>query len=114
MTDFEPMVFLRDNMVPASQAKISFYDLGLIMGATITDLARTYRHKPFRLEDHLVRFYESCKYARIQPKISREQTHQISLDLIQHNSQALRPEDDLAIVYFITPGENLIYAGAAS
>jgi branched-chain amino acid aminotransferase len=114
MTNFEPKVYLRDNTVPASQAKISIYDLGLVMGATITDLARTYRHEPFRLEDHLVRFYESCKYARILPKIPREETHQISLNLIRHNSQPLRPEDDLAIVYFITPGENATYAGAAA
>src|SRR5206468_2154108 len=63
---FQPLAYFRDRLVPAADAKLSIYDLGLVMGATVTDMARTYRHEPFRLKDHLVRFYESCKYARLK------------------------------------------------
>jgi len=114
MPNFESLVYFRNRLVPASQAKISIYDLGIVMGATVTDLARTYRHQAFRLGDHLVRFYESCKYARLRPQISLAETREISLELIRHNAQALLPEEDLAIVYFITPGENPVYAGSAA
>ncbi|MBI3852069.1 MAG: aminotransferase class IV [Verrucomicrobia bacterium] len=114
MKKTEPLVYFRDRFVPASQAKISIYDLGIVLGATVTDLARTYRHKPFRLEDHLVRFYESCKYARLTPKMSLAQSREVSLELIRNNVRQLRREEDLAIVFFITPGENPVYAGSAA
>src|SRR4051794_22677730 len=104
MPDREPVAYFRNRILPASQAKLSVYDLGIVMGATITDLIRTYRHKPFRLDDHLVRFYESCKYARIPPPITKQETCEIVLEIVRHNAQMLRPEEDLAIVLFITPG----------
>ncbi|HXG24819.1 MAG TPA: aminotransferase class IV [Chthonomonadales bacterium] len=113
MTILEPIAYFRNRIVPASEAKLSVYDLGIVMGATITDMVRTYRHIPFRLDDHLVRFYESCKYARIQPCISPDETRSITQKIVQHNIKTLKPEEDLAIVYFITPGENPVYAGSA-
>ena len=81
MANTEPVAYFRNRIVPASQAQLSVYDLGIVMGATLTDLIRTYHHKPFRLDDHLVRFYESCKYARIQPQITLKETRSILLDL---------------------------------
>jgi branched-chain amino acid aminotransferase len=110
----EPLVYFRDGFVPASQARLSIYDLGIVLGATVTDLVRTYRHKPFRLDDHLLRFYESCKYARLMPGFPLARMREISLELIRHNLVGLPSADDLAIVYFITPGENPVYAGSAA
>jgi branched-chain amino acid aminotransferase len=112
--DFQPLAYFRDRLVTAAEAKLSIYDLGIVMGATVTDMARTYRYQPFRLKDHLVRFYESCKYARLQMPLSLEETEQVTLELTRHNAQELAAKDDLAIVYFITPGENPVYAGSAA
>ena len=111
MATFEPVVFLRDALVPASQAKIAYYDYGIVLGATVTDLVRTYGHKPFRLDDHLNRFYESCKYARIQPLLSLEESRAVIFDLLRHNLKGIGPSEELAIVMFITPGELPVYAG---
>ena len=82
MSAFEPVVYFRDGVVPASEARLAYYDYGIILGATLTDLVRTYRHKPFRLDDHLTRFYESCRYARIQPLLSPEETRAVTLELL--------------------------------
>jgi branched-chain amino acid aminotransferase len=112
--EFQPRAYFRDRLVPATEAKLSIYDLGIVMGATVTDMARTYRHEPFRLKDHLVRFYESCKYARLQVPLSFEETERVTYELTRHNTQELAAREDLAIVYFITPGENPIYAGLAA
>ena len=111
MANFEPVVYLRDALVPASQAKIAYYDYGIVLGATVTDLVRTYEHKPFRLDDHLNRFYESCKYARIQPLLSIEESRAVIFDLLKHNLKGIGPSEELAIVMFITPGELPVYAG---
>jgi len=107
----EPLVYIRGRLVPASQASVSIYDFGIVLGATVTDLLRTFRHEPYRLEDHVRRFYDSCKYARITPPISAEETAGITRELARHNAEAAGAE--LAVVYFITPGENFVYAGSA-
>lgn len=110
----EPLVYIRGQLVPASQAHISIYDFGIVIGATVTDLLRTFRQEPYRLEDHVRRFYDSCKYARITPPISAEETTEITRELTRHNAQVAGVDAELAVVYFVTPGENFIYAGSAA
>lgn len=109
----EPWVYLRGEFLPASQAHIAIYDASVVLGATVTDLLRTFRHQPFRLEDHVARFYRSCRYARIQPRIDAQHTLDIASELIQRNVQFLEPDQELALVQFISPGEFSVYAGAA-
>jgi branched-chain amino acid aminotransferase len=110
----EPVVYLRGRFVPASEAHISIYDFGIVMGATVTDLLRTFLKKAYRVEDHVRRFYESCKYARIQPPISFDETVAATRELVERNAALLPEGGELAVVYFITPGENLVYAGSAA
>ena len=85
----EPLVFLKDRMVPASQASIAIFDAGIILGATVTDMTRTFHHKPFRLEDHIDRFYRSARYTRIQPPFDRDRMEEISRELVRHNARLL-------------------------
>ena len=65
----EPLVYLRGRLQPASQAHVAIYDAAVVLGATVTDLIRTFDHQPYRLGDHLDRFFRSCRYARIAPPI---------------------------------------------
>ena len=113
MADY-PVVYLRGVFKPAAEAYVSIYDFGIVLGATVTDLLRTFRHQPYRLDDYVCRFYESCKYARITPPLKAEETKAVTRELIRQNASLLPPDGDLAVVYFITPGENLIYAGSAA
>ena len=109
----EPLVYIYGEMVPASQAHVAIYDLAIVLGATVTDLVRTFRHEPFRMEDHVARFYRSCKYARIAPPIPAEETMARTRELIAHNAALIGKEHDLGVVYFISPGVNTVYAGSA-
>ncbi len=109
----EPLVYLRGEFVPASAAHIAIYDASVVLGATVTDLIRTFDGNPYRLDDHLARFERSCKYARIEPPDDREAMRSACERLIEHN-QALAPSGtELAVVLFISPGELSVYAGAA-
>lgn len=110
----EPVVYLRGKFLPASQAHISIYDFGVVMGATVTDLLRTFHKKAYRLEDHVHRFCESCKYARIELPIGFAEIVTVTQELVERNGALLLEGGELAIVYFITPGENLVYAGSAA
>ncbi|MBT3343506.1 MAG: branched-chain amino acid aminotransferase [Gemmatimonadetes bacterium] len=109
----EPMVYLRGEFVPASAAHIAIFDAAVVLGATVTDLIRTFDGKPFRLADHLARFQRSCKYARIDPPDDMAAMTAACEHLIEHNL-ALEPAGtELAVVLFISPGELSVYAGAA-
>lgn len=69
----EPLVFLNGQMIPASQASLKIYDAGVVLGATVTEMTRTFRHQPFRLEDHVARLFRSLKYVRFDIGMSQQQ-----------------------------------------
>ena len=77
----EPVVYLNDGFVPASQAHLKIYDLGIVLGATLTEMTRTFRHQPFRLEEHVRRLLRSCKYAGIELVIGPRGAGRMHADL---------------------------------
>src|SRR5690606_14292589 len=101
---------LNDKFVTASQAHINIYDMGLVMGATLTEMTRTFGHVPFRLEDHLARLFRSCKYAGIAVPFSPVELKQKTLELIAANCELIADHEELSIVHFVTAGENPMYA----
>lgn len=109
----EPLVYLREGFVPASQAKLNIYDLGIVLGATLTEMTRTFHHRPWRAEDHVARLYRSLKYAGIAVPQSPEEMLARTLELAGANARLIGPDEDLGIVHFVTPGENALYAGSA-
>src|ERR1043165_5786010 len=109
----EPIVYLNGKFLPASQAKINIYDLGIVLGATLTELTRTFRHKLFRIEDHMDRLYRSTKYAGIELPLRPTEMLAKTIELAKTNCRLLKPDEDIAVVHFVTPGENHIYACSA-
>lgn len=109
----EPIVFLNNGFRPASQAKLNIYDLGIVLGATLTEMTRTFRHQPYRAEDHVARLYRSLKYCGIVVPLSPEEMLARTRELATANCNLLQPDEDLGIVNFVTPGENALYAGSA-
>jgi branched-chain amino acid aminotransferase len=99
--------------MPASQAKLNIYDLGIVLGATLTEMTRTFRHRPFRAEDHVARLYRSLKFSGITVPLPPEEMLVRTNELAEANCQLIGPNEDIGIVHFITPGENALYAGSA-
>ncbi|MBN2404801.1 MAG: aminotransferase class IV, partial [Coriobacteriia bacterium] len=53
-------VYLNGRILPASQAAISPFDVGILRGYAVFDLFQTINGEPFQLEDHLARFRASA------------------------------------------------------
>ena len=49
-----PMAWVNGQQIPLSHAAVPAWDLGVVAGATISEMARTYRQTPFRLDRHLL------------------------------------------------------------
>ena len=108
----EPLAYLKGEFVPASQCVLPLYDLGIVLGAAVTDFLRTFDQRPYRMEDHIERLYRSCKYARIEPPVNFQESIAISKRLLAENS-TLAPNQELGLIFYMTAGENAVYAGAA-
>ena len=109
----EPVVYLNEGFVPASRAHLNIYDLGIVLGATVTEMTRTFRHEPFRLDEHVRRLLRSCKYAGFELDLDHDGLVERTRSLIETNRGLIDPDQDLGVVHFVTPGENPIYAGSA-
>ena len=108
----QPIAYLKGNFVPASECALPMYDLGIVLGAAVTDFLRTFHQRPYRMDDHIQRFYRSCKYARIQPTVDLAESISISEHLLKTNAP-LHPDQELGLIFYMTAGENSVYAGAA-
>lgn len=107
----EPLVYLNGRMVPASQAGLAVYDAGLVLGATVTEMTRTFGRRLFRLNDHLDRLFRSLEYVRINIGMSREELTRVSEELVARNLTADEESSELGLIHFVTPGPYRTYAG---
>src|SRR5262249_42685033 len=109
----EPLVYLNGRMVPASQAHLAIYDAGIVLGATVTEMTRTFHRRLWRLADHLDRLFRSLRYTRLDVGLSKEQLAGISQEGVEHNARLLEEGGELGLIHFVTAGEYPTYAGAA-
>jgi branched-subunit amino acid aminotransferase/4-amino-4-deoxychorismate lyase len=108
----EPIAYLNGQFIPNSECKLAIYDGGIVLGAAVTDLVRTYGGVPYALDDHSRRFLESARYAYLELGLTVEDIGRMIGKLIEHNRQAW-PGREIAVVYYATVGEFPVYAGAA-
>lgn len=108
-----PIACLNGRFIPASEAKLAVSDLGVVFGAAVTEMIRTFGHRPFRLEEHLVRLGNSLQEVGFPNAPAVESLRKPVLEVVQHNAALLPAHHDLGIVVFVTAGHNLTYLGAA-
>ena len=113
MLEKGPIVFMSGEFVPAERAHVSIYNIGIVLGATVTEMTRTFRHAPFRLEDHIARLYRSMKHCRVDVGYGPEEMRSHTMRVVEHNAKLLEEDEELGIIHFVTPGEFFIYAGSA-
>jgi branched-subunit amino acid aminotransferase/4-amino-4-deoxychorismate lyase len=105
------LAYLNGQYLPQADAHLPLEDAGFVFGATVTDLCRTFNHRPFRWPDHLARFRRSCHAVHIPLLLPDEELTHIADRLIAHNAALVQSEQDLALVLFATPGPIGYYAG---
>lgn len=106
----EPLVYLNDRFVPASQAHLAIWDAGVVQGATVAEMTRTFRKQPFRLDEHLDRLFHALRLTHMNIGLSKDKLSAISLELLDHNARLLDADAELGLVHFVTAGEYGLYA----
>jgi len=109
----EPIAYLKGRFMPASQAALPVYDAGIVLGATVTEMIRTFNHKPFKLAEHVGRLFRSIKYARFETDLTARELIDITMKVCEHNCSLLAEGKELGIIQFATAGAFSVYAGSA-
>lgn len=89
------IVYLNGKYVPADQAVVSIFDQGFLKGDSVYDTLRTVGHKPYKLREHLERFYRNLSYMRLDPGLTLRGMEAVCLKVIEANAGLLRKNDDM-------------------
>lgn len=109
----EPTAWMNGNYIPFSQAALPVWDMGVVGGAAVTEMLRTFRHVPFRLEEHFDRLFASIRSVGFSPEITRDELRDVVQSVVARNAALIPAGHDLGVVAFVTSGGNLTYLGEA-
>lgn len=100
----ERVTYINGEIVPESEAKVSFRDRGFLMGDAVFDTTRTFGHRIFKLDEHLTRFFNSLKYMRIEPGLTKQQFADITMQVLNTNLPLIDESDDYWVSQRVTRG----------
>src|SRR5262245_13531647 len=109
----ETTVYLNGRFVPESEAHVSIYDMAVVLGATVTEMTRTFNRKPFRLKEHVDRLFRSLRYTRIDIEMTPDELAGATMKVLENNVKLLEEGGEAGIVHFVTGGEFSEYVGSA-
>ncbi|HKH69229.1 MAG TPA: aminotransferase class IV, partial [Reyranella sp.] len=84
------IAWFNGNFMPEGQVMIPFRDRSWKYGDGAFDMTRTFEGKPFRLKEHIDRFYRSLRYLQIDPGIGPKEMVAHSEEVVARNEH-LRP-----------------------
>ena len=83
----ERVTYHSGDWVPESQASIHIYDSQFMYGDAVFEMARTFNHKFFILDEHIERIFRSMKYLRIPITKSKEEVRSLCLEAFERNKE---------------------------
>lgn len=82
------IAWFNGKFMPENQVMIPFRDRSWKYGDGAFDMTRTFEGKPFRLNEHIARFYRSLRYLQIDPGLSPK-------EMIAHSEQVVAKNEHL-------------------
>ncbi|MBN1289460.1 MAG: aminotransferase class IV [Actinobacteria bacterium] len=78
-------IFLNGKYVYSGQALMHVEDRAVIYGDSVFDTLRSYNGRPFRLDRHLERLFDSCRTLRISPPMNKDEITEAITGLLNEN-----------------------------
>ncbi len=102
----ERVAYFNGRIVPESDVVVPFRDRGFMAGDAVFDTARTFRHRIFKLREHIDRLYDSLRYVRIDPRISPKELTEVTEDVVARNLHLIDADEDYWVSQRISRGLN--------
>jgi len=107
------LMYFSGELKPLSDARLSIFDHGVMLGDMVFEMTRTFAHQPFMLDAHLDRLMASCRFTNIDPGLSRAEIEALTLKVLAMNEGFVEPEYDMFIRHDISRGTVSYYQSAA-
>jgi branched-chain amino acid aminotransferase len=88
------VAYFNGRIVPEREVVLPFRDRGFKYGDAAFDMTRTFGGRPFRLTEHVDRFYRSLRYLRIDPGLAPAEMVRVSEEVLERNRHFLTPDTD--------------------
>ena len=79
------IAWFNGEFMPEGQVMIPFRDRSWKYGDGAFDMTRTFEGRPFRLKEHIDRFFNSLRYLRIDPGVSPGKMVELSEEVVARN-----------------------------
>ncbi|MBE6642302.1 MAG: aminotransferase class IV [Clostridia bacterium] len=93
--------YYNGEIAPLEELKVNALDRAVYFGDGVYDVAFIHNRKPVDLDDHLDRFYNSCKLLKIEIDMTREEMENVFLSLIE---KADEDEKDFILYWQMSRG----------
>ena len=100
----ERVAYVNGHIVPESEAVVSIRDRGFLQGDAVFDTTRTFGGRIFRLDEHLDRFFNSLKYMRINPGLTKDDFARLTMEVLNANLPLLDDDDDYWVSQRVSRG----------
>lgn len=110
----QPIAYLNGQFVPIDQARLHVFDLGIVGGVAVTEMARTFAHVPFRLDQHLKRLGRSLDAVGFDTGQTVSELRSICERVVGENAKLIPRHHDLGLIVFVTAGQNSTYVGRST
>ena len=102
------VAYFNGNIVPEREVVLPFRDRGFKYGDAAFDMTRTFHGRPFKLPEHIERFYSSLRYLRIDPGIGPAEMISASEEVLERNRHFLTPDTDYWIGQRVSRGVDAV------
>ena len=100
----ETVAYVNGEWKPRSEVSIDLGDRGFYLGDAVFDLFRTFDGKPFRIEDHVDRFFRSLKFVRMDPGITPDEMVALGHGCVARNESLRSAFGDWSVWFGVTRG----------
>jgi len=94
-------VYLNGEFLPADQAAISPYDVGLLRGYAVFDLLQTIGGVPFQFKEHINRFRASAEMLGLTVPATDDEIAELTIELLRLNGHT-----EATVRFVLTGGES--------
>ncbi|HRD77741.1 MAG TPA: aminotransferase class IV [Hyphomicrobiaceae bacterium] len=98
------VAYFNGKYVPEAEVRVPFRDRSFLYGDGCFDMTRTFNGKPFRVEEHIERFYRSLSYLRIDIGLSAKEMVDITHEVVRRNAHLLGKGDDFWVGQRVSRG----------
>jgi branched-chain amino acid aminotransferase len=102
------VAYFNGRIVPEREVVVPFRDRSFKYGDAAFDMTRTFAGRPFKLKEHIDRFYRSLRYLRIDPGLSAREMVAISEEVLDRNRHFLTPDTDFWLGQRVSRGVDAV------